>query len=155
MNLANAKSLCAVGALLGSIALLIAAYWCLSRIIFLTNATSSSATIVAVSYEPVPKGKGSMLAYVPTVRIQDAQGTPVDVKVDTFSKDPIYVVGQKMSVTCNATRGCVEDKFFAKWGAPLFDLLIAMFFFLPLLALKFELWQPNGEIVVLSLRRDV
>lgn len=126
----------------------------MNRVVFLSHATSSSAPIVSISHEYVSKGKGSVLAYVPTVQVRDSAGRTLDLKVDTFNEEPVYAVGQQMRVSCNPQRGCIEDTFFSKWGGLLITLLISSLFFLPLLAWKLGLWQPNGEIAALKLERD-
>jgi len=64
------KFISAICAFLGSIVLIITVYLFINRIIFLTRANSFSAPIVAVSHEWVSKGRGGVLAYVPTVRVQ-------------------------------------------------------------------------------------
>jgi hypothetical protein len=148
------KYISALCAFLGSILLVVAVYLFINRIIFLTHAISSSAPIVAVSHEYAAKGKGSVLAYVPTVRVQDSAGSMLDVKVDAFNEEPVYAIGQQLAVSCNPTRGCVEDTFFAKWGACLIDLLISLVLFSPLLAWKSGLWQSNDKITGLHLQRD-
>jgi hypothetical protein len=148
------KLISAICAFLGSILLVVAVYLFINRIIFLAQATSSSAPIVAVSHEYVAKGKGSVLAYVPTVRVQDAGGSTLNVKVDACNEEPVYTIGQQLAVSCNPTRGCVEDTFFPKWGACLIDLLISLVFFAPLLAWKSGLWQSNDKITGLHLQRD-
>jgi hypothetical protein len=143
------KFISAVCAFLGSVILIIAAYLFINRIIFLTHANSLSAPIVAVSHEWVPKGRGGVLAYVPTVRVQG-----LDAKVDTFDEEPVYAIGQQLAVSCNPARGCIEDTFFAKWGACLIDFFLSLAFFSPLFAWKFGLWPTNGEITALHLQRD-
>ena len=148
------KLVSAAGALLGSIILFAGVYVFLNRLLFLTGAHSSSAPIVAVAHEYVPAGRGSVLAYVPSVELRDAQGRVTAVKVDTSNEAPVYTVGHQIHVACNPARGCIEDTFFAKWGACLFDLLISILFFSPLLAWKSGLWQPNGEITGLNLQGD-
>jgi len=90
----------------------------------------------------------------PTVRVQGSDGRTLDIKVDTFNESPVYAIGQQMAVSCNLTRGCVEDTFFAKWGAGLIDLLISLVFFSPLLAWKSGLWRSNDKITGLHLQRD-
>jgi hypothetical protein len=147
------KFVSAIGALVGSIVLLIGVYLFVNRVVFLAQATSSSAPIASVSREYVSKGKGSVLAYVPTVQIRDSAGRTLELKVDTFNEEPIYIVGQQMRVSCNPQHGCVEDRFFSKWGGLLIVLLISFLFFSPLLAWKFGLWQPNGEITGMDLQR--
>ena len=148
------KFVSSVGAFIGSILLIAASYVSINRVLFLAHAGSSSAPIINISHEWVSKGKGGVLAYVPTVRVQGLDGRIHNLKVDTFSEEPIYTIGQPIRVSCNIESGCIEDTFFAKWGASLLDLLIALFFFSPLLAWKSGLWQPNGEITSLKLQRD-
>jgi uncharacterized protein DUF3592 len=148
------KFVSAIGGLVGSIVLLIGVYLFVNRVVFLTHATSSSAPIVSVSHEYVSRGKGSVLAYVPTVQVRDSAGRTLDHRVDTFDEEPVYTVGQQLRVSCNPQHGCIEDKFFSKWGACLIDLLLSLLFFSPLLTWKTGLWQPNGEITNLNLQRD-
>jgi hypothetical protein len=149
----KAKLVSAVGGCLGSILLLVAVYLLFNRLVFLAHATSSSAPIVAVSHEYVAQGKGSVLAYVPTVQIS-GEGRTLNLKVDMFNEEPVYIVGQQMQVVCNVERGCIQDTLFKKWGACLIDLLLSLVFFSPLIARRFGLWQPNGEITGLNLPRD-
>jgi hypothetical protein len=150
----KAKFVSAIGAIVGSIVLLVGIYLFVNRVIFLAQATSSSAPIVSVSHEYVSKGRGSVRAYVPTVQVRDSAGRTFDLKVDTFNEEPVYTIGQQMQVSCNPERGCIEDTFFGKWGAGLIDLLITFLFFSPLLAWKFGLWQSNGEIAGMDFQRD-
>ena len=150
----KAKFVSAVGAFLGLIVLLFGVYLFFNRIVFLAHAISSSAPIVAISHEYVAKVKGSVLAYVPTVQVHGGEGRTLELRVDTFNEEPVYAIGQQMRVTCNLERGCIEDRFFAKWGPCLIDLLLSLVFFSPLIARKFGLWQPNGEITGMNLQRD-
>lgn len=148
------KFVSAIGAVVGSIVLLIGIYLFVNRVVFLSRATASSAPIVSVSHEPVSKGKGSVLAYVPTVQVRDGVGRTLDLKVDTFNEEPVYRVGEQMRVSCNPQSGCIEDTFMSKWGGFLFVLLVSLVFFSPLLAWKSGLWQPNDESIGLNLQRD-
>jgi hypothetical protein len=149
------KLVSALGAFLGLIILLAGVYVFANRVLFLAGASSSSAPIVAVAHEYVPAGRGSVLAYVPTVELPDGQGRVRDVKVDTSNEAPVYTIGQQLQVSCNPERGCIEDTFFAKWGVCLIELLISLIFFSPLLAWKVGLWQPNGKITGLDLQRRI
>jgi hypothetical protein len=148
------KFVSAIGGLVGSIVLLIGVYLFVNRVVFLAHATSSSAPIVSISHEYVSRGKGSVLAYIPTVQVRDSAGRTLDLRVDTFDEESVYTVGQRMRVSCSPQHGCIEDTFFSKWGDFLIGLLISLLFFSPLLAWKFGLWQPNGEITGLDLQRD-
>ena len=149
------KFVSALGVCLGSIVFLCGIYLFVNRVIFLAHATPSSAPIVAVSHKYVPKGRGAVRAYVPTVQLHGGEGRALALKVDTFNEEPVYTIGQQMRVSCNLERGCIEDTFFAKWGAVFIDLFIALLFFSPLLAWKSESWQPHGKITGLKLERDV
>jgi hypothetical protein len=122
--------------LMGSILLLVAIYLFSVRLIFLYDASSFDAPIVAVTHEYVAKGKGSVLAYVPTVQVHDSQERPLNLKVDTFNEKPVYLLGQPMRVVCSPNRGCIENTFAARWGDALLDLLISLVFFAPLLYYK-------------------
>jgi hypothetical protein len=148
------KFVSAVGAFLGSIVLIAGLYVFINRIVFLAHANSYSAPIVNISHEWVSKGKGGVLAYVPTVRVQGLDGRTLDIKVDTYNEESVYSLGQQMGVSCNFARGCIADTFFAKWGACLIDLGLSVLFFSPLLAWKSGLWQPIGDITGLHLQRD-
>jgi len=134
--------------------LIITVYLFINLVTFLARASSFSVPIVAVSHEWVSKGKGGVLAYVPTVRVPGLDGRILDVKVDTFNEEPVYSIGQQIAVSCNPARGCIEDTFFAKWGDCLIDLLLSVALFSPLLAWKSGWWPPNGEITALHLQRD-
>jgi hypothetical protein len=127
------KQIAAVFTVLALIVLLASLYLLCTRIIFLANAESSETPIVGVIHEYVPKGRASVLAYVPMVEVRGAQGRLQRVKVSTFNEAPVYVVGQKMRVICHPKRGCIEDTFLAKWGDALIDLLISLVLFVPLL----------------------
>jgi uncharacterized protein DUF3592 len=147
----KAKFVSALGAFVGSIVLLIGIYLFVNRVVFLSHASSSSAPIVSVSRESVSKGKGSVLAYVPTVQVRDSAGRTLDLKVATFNEESVYRVGNQMLVSCNPESGCIEDTFMSKWGGFLIDLLISLLFFSPFLAWRSGLWQPNGETTALKL----
>ena len=148
------KQTIAVCAFLGSLVLLIAIYVTVVRIVFLANANAAEGPIVAVTHEYVPQGRGGVLAYVPTIEVQGAQGRPVRIKVDTFNERPVYAVGQQMQVLCNPERGCIEDSLFARWGISIIDLLISLLFFGPLLAHRLGLWPPDDDLTELNLQRD-
>ena len=150
----KAKFVSAMGAFVGSIVLLIGIYLFVNRVVFLSHATSSSAPIVSVSHEPVSKGKGSVVAYVPTVQVRDNAGRTLNLKVDTFNEEAVYRIGEQMRVSCNPQTRCIEDTFMSKWGSFLIVLLVSLLLFSPLLAWKSGLWQPNGEITGPTLQRD-
>ncbi len=131
---------------IGSILLLAGIYLLVRRTIFLVNANASISPIVSVSHEYVPKGRGSVLAYVPTVEVLDSQRRSQRLKVDTFNESPVYSIGQQMHVVCNPVRGCIEDTFAARWADGLLDLLISLVFFAPLL--YYKLFTPSTRPTV-------
>lgn len=54
------------------------------------------------------------------------------IRVDTYSKEPIYKVGQHLSTLCDsASLKCIPNTFLAKWGdaAVLFFLSCVFFLF--------------------------
>ena len=140
--------------LMGSILLLVAIYLFSVRLIFLASASSFDAPIVAVTHESVPKGRGSVLAYVPTVQVRDSQGRPLTLKVDTSSEELVYSLGQTMRVVCNPNRGCIEDRFMARWGDGLIDLILSLVFFAPLLYYKLVLEDRDLRVKLLSVPPD-
>src|SRR5437879_232249 len=81
MILNKAKYRSSICAFLGTIALCFGIYVFVNRILFLARATSYVAPVVEVSHESVPAGRGSVMAYVPTVQIPDHEGRPFNVKV--------------------------------------------------------------------------
>jgi hypothetical protein len=140
------KRFTAAFTVLAVIVLFFALYLLSTRIIFLVNARSFETHVVAVVRENVPKGRSSVLAYVPIVEIRDDQGQPQQVKVSTFDESPIYIIGQGMRVTCAPARGCIEDSFVAKWGDVLIDLLISIVLFVPLLYYRLaEISDPKAK----------
>jgi hypothetical protein len=148
------KRTVAVLALMGSILFVVGVYLCSVRIMFLVGARSFQAPVVAIMHESVPKGRGSVLAYVPTVEVPDFQGRPLKLKVDTFNEEPVYSIGQKMRVVCNPDRGCIEDTFVARWGDGLIDLILALVFFAPLLYYKVVPDARDAKAKLLPLRPD-
>jgi len=143
-----------IGALCGSIVLIAGLYFFVNRIVFLINASSYSAPVVSVSHESVSKGKGAVLAYVPTVRVTRSDGTTRDLKVDTSNTEPIYSIGQQMDVVCNSVGSCIENTLLAKWAASLASLLLSVAFFLPMAAWRLGLWPSNGTVNALHLQGD-
>ena len=73
------------------------------RMVFLLGASNTDGLIVNVAYEDIPQGRGSIKGYVPTIELTNTSGAPVNVKVDTYNQDPVYIVGTKMAVLCNST----------------------------------------------------
>jgi len=144
----------AVLAFIGVIVFIVGIYVLAREIVFLANASAYTASVVSVSHEYVRKGRGSVLAYVPTVAVHDSQGRSLSLKVDTFDELPVYSIGQQMHVVCNPTRGCIEDTFGARWGDSLLDFLIALVCFVPLLYWKLVPRDAPPTATPLNLRHD-
>jgi len=144
----------AVLAFIGIIVFIVGVYVLLREIVFLANATAYTAPVVSVSHEYVPKGRGSVLAYVPTVEVRDSQGRSLHLKVDMFDESPVYSIGQQMRIFCNPTRGCIENAFGAKWGDSLLDFLISLVCFVPLLYFKLVPRGAEPTTTPLNLRHD-
>lgn len=94
------------------------------RLLFLIDSKAVLAPIVSVSHEYVPRGRGSVSAYVPTVRLPMSNS---EVKVDTWSEKDIYAGGQSLSLRCEVSSDhptCVEssDLYYFLW--PLILLMI-------------------------------
>lgn len=84
-----------------------------------------------VTYEDVPKGRGSVKAYVPTVELAGTFQPPVQVKVDTYNEYSVYTVGSKMTVLCNFTQSsttCVETSAIEYLVPPSVALFIGLSF---------------------------
>ncbi len=116
----------------GSLIMLIAFYVLLLEIHFVRNAVKIHASIVEVRRDFVPKGKGSILAYIPIVEVRDVTGTQLRVPVDTFDKEPVYRVGDKMEVLCTLSGSfeCKKNTFADKWGDFFVDFIVAFVFLL-------------------------
>jgi hypothetical protein len=113
--------------LVGLLMLSIASYLLVKEIVFMHKATVFDATIIEVSKELVHKGKGSVPAYVPVIEVPD-HGT-LKIKVDTFSEEPAYNVGDKMKVLCDrSSPKCVRNTFIDKWGNSAMDFLLSFVF---------------------------
>jgi hypothetical protein len=113
----------------GVIALCLSVWLLVDLAVFLSKATSVQAQIVDVTYEDVPKGRGSAKAYVPTVELTNTSRSSVEVKVDTYSEDPVYTVGNDMPVLCNLSRipaTCVENSVVNYMAPPIVTLLIGL-----------------------------
>lgn len=110
------------------------------QILFVMRASEQNATIVEVRYEYVPRGRGSVLAYVPVVQVPGENGL-VTIRVDTFSEEPIYKVGQRLSTLCDsASLKCIPDTFLEKWGNAAVLLALSFLFFL----FGFKLWHSSS-----------
>lgn len=141
-------------ALIGVIVFTVGVYVLAREVVFLANANAYTASIVSVSHEYVAKGRGSVLAYVPTVEVRDAAGRSLKLKVDTFDESPRYSIGQQMQVVCNPARGCIENTFSARWGDSLLDFLISLVCFAPLLYFKLVRRDAEPAITPLNQRHD-
>ena len=133
MNKDGTKSMLLLSAFTGSIFLLTTFYSFFDRLTFLRNSTYASALVVAVTLDRVPRGKGSVNAYVPIVQLVDSEGNPHKVKVDTFSTARVYDVGQRLPVLCNSKGSCIEDNFLNKWETTLICAALSAIFLAPFL----------------------
>jgi len=92
-------------------------YVLITQMVFAIRASAHNGTIVEVRHELVPKGKGSVLAYVPVVQVPDGEHGFVTIRVDTYSEEPVYRVGQQLSALCDySSLKCIPNTFLAKWG---------------------------------------
>jgi hypothetical protein len=105
-------------------------YTLITQIGFALRASANNGTVVEVRHELVPKGKGSVLAYVPVVEVPNADHGLVTIRVDTYNEEPVYKVGQQLKTLCDlSSLECIPDTFLAKWGDPaaLFGLAFVLF----------------------------
>ena len=119
-------------AFLGVATLFAGLYVFIPQMLFVLRASERNGTIIEVRHEQVPRGRGSVLAYVPVVQVPAGEHGVVAIQVDTFSEDPIYKVGQQMSTLCDSSAPkCIPNTFLAKWGdaAVLFFLSFVFFLF--------------------------
>lgn len=113
----------------GLVTLVISLYLLFAQIYFVFNATAFEAPIVEVNLESVSRGKGSTVAYVPTVEITDETGKTTLAKVDTFNEEPVFRVGEKMPVLCDrSSLKCVKNTFFGMWGNPALTFILSVVF---------------------------
>jgi hypothetical protein len=109
--------------------LLIAIYLLVTEIYFVYHAVAFEAPIVEVQTELVPKGKGSVVAYVPKVEISDESGNKLRVKVATFDEEPVYRVGDRIHVVCDlSSLRCIRNNFMEKWGNFTVTFLLSLVF---------------------------
>lgn len=115
--------------------LLIAFYLLVTEIHFVHKAVSFDASIIEVRKEFVAKGKGSVLAYVPVVEIPLATDGNLKIRVDTFSEQPTYYVGDKIQILCEpSSLRCKKNTFVDKWGDFAVDFILSLVFLsIPLL----------------------
>lgn len=116
--------------LIGLVLLLTAFYLLATETYFLHNATELDAPIVDVLYEYVPKGRGSVLAYVPVVEVPSSGER---ISVDTHDEERSFPVGSKMKVLCDLSNSkrCIRDTFFDKWGGSTLDFIGSLLFLVP------------------------
>jgi len=106
----------AVTVFLGLVTFCAGSYVLITQMVFVLRASEQNGNIVEVRHEQVPRGRGSVLAYVPVVQVPSENGF-VTIPVDTFNEEPIYKVGQQLSTLCDsASLKCVPNTFLAKWG---------------------------------------
>lgn len=106
--------------LIGTIVLIVAVVVCITRVNFIAESHSFHATIVDVSYEHVPKGRGSVLAYVPIVEVKNLDETRV-IKVSTHDEQPVFQIGTELAVLCDlrSSGTCMRNTFNDLWLWPI------------------------------------
>jgi hypothetical protein len=114
--------------LAGAFTFLVACYLLIGEIHFVNKSSAFNVSIVEVRKELVQKGKRFVMAYVPVVEIPSGTNQNVRMRVDTFSEEPTYQIGDKMGVLCDlsSSQKCARDTFISKWGDSLFDFIVAV-----------------------------
>ncbi len=116
----------------GSVILSVAVYSLATEINFIHNAIKLDAPIVDVRREYVPKGKGSILAYVPIVEVPNSGNR---ISIDTYSEQSIYSIGSKVHVLCDfaVSKKRIRNTFFETWGNSVVNFVLSLLFLLPAL----------------------
>jgi hypothetical protein len=123
---------------LGVATLCMGLYVFITQMVFALRASAQNGTIVEVRHEQVPRGRGSLLAYVPVVQVPAGENGFVTIRVDTYSEEPIYKVGQHLSTLCDSAKlKCIPNTFLAKWGDAAVLIFLSFVFFL----FVFKLWH--------------
>jgi len=124
--------------LLGLTTFCAGSYSLIAQILFTLRASAQDAIIVEVRHEMVPKGKTSVLAYVPVVEVPDASHGFIKILVDTYSEKSVYKVGQRLKTLCDSSSfKCIPDTFLARWGDATVLFFLSFVFFL----LVFKSWR--------------
>jgi hypothetical protein len=118
----------AVSLVVGSIVALFGIYLACASVFFIHKAVAVEATIVESRRDFVPMGRGSALAYVPVIELPS---TGERVRVDTHRENEPYIIGERLSVLCQAGVRCIPNTFLDKWGNALIDLGLSLLFFAP------------------------
>jgi hypothetical protein len=137
--------------LIGVIILCVAFYLLVWEIYFVHKATAFNAPIVEVRYEFVPRGFGSVRAYVPVVEIPTGTDRGLRMMVDTFNEEPVYRVGDQMEVLCgrSSSEKCIKNTFVGRWGDSALDFVFSLAFLsFPL----FHFFRPQREQGPLSIK---
>jgi hypothetical protein len=97
-----------------------------SDIYFYLSSERFTGSVAAVSYELVPRGKGSAMAYVPIVQVSGLGR----IKPDTSEDSPVYSIGSLMDLRCTreSTPSCRIDRLISLWAASLTWFLITIAF---------------------------
>ena len=117
----------AVGSLLAGIAAFLMFLWTFTgEAFFYFSSEHISGSVVAVSHEWVPRGRGSVMAYVPTAEVSGLG----NIKVDTSDDSPVYSIGSVMHLRCarQSTAVCREDSFVELWRGSMIWFLITIAF---------------------------
>lgn len=137
----------------GLLIMFVAFYVLILEIQFVRRAVKFNASVVEVRRDLVSKGKGSIMAYFPVVEVRDGTGKQFRIPVNTYDKEPIYRVADKMDVLCTLSGSleCKKNTFADKWGDFFVDLIVSFLFLLvPLL----YFWRIPAERSSLGVNKD-
>ncbi len=106
---------------------------------FYSDSRQFSGTVVAVSYEAVPRGRGSAMAYVPIVKVNEF-GEGTTIKADVSDESPVYAIGALIPLRCSHDSPplCREDKILSLWAGSLIWFLITIVFLVLGLIFRWE-----------------
>jgi hypothetical protein len=113
----------------GIAALCITGWLFLSQAFFYWNSMPLQGRVVEVSYEKVSSGRGSVMAYVPIVELNEF-GQGMRIKVDTSNASAIYSIGSLMNLRCTSESMpvCRENRFFSLWSSSIIAFFITLVF---------------------------
>lgn len=131
----------------GILAFGVAGWLFFNQVEFFCNSAVQRGTVADVSYENVPRGRGSVMAYVPIVELENSSGLSERVKVDTSEDSPKYVIGSKMELRCAAGphRVCRENRFIDLWASSLIALIFGLI--MTGLGLSLRRRARNGDFI--------
>src|SRR5215203_3454763 len=118
-----------VALVIGVFVFLIALYHLANEVYFVHNGAIFDTRIIEVRSEFIATGKSRVFAYIPIVGIPDSTGSILKTRVDTFSEEPVYRIGEKVQVLCDlSSRRCIENDFKHKWGDFILVLAVSLVF---------------------------